>query len=220
LQEEEQLQLALAISQSEAEAKERETKSRPLNNTSLANAYESPELTAATVMISEKRAHSPVNHTAGSPVNEDPELARYMNRSYWEQRQSKGGEENGHTDDNATTKDAVKTHAVSTGYGGGGGFQFLPSAPMKENKDKAELDEEVNAFNASLKSQLEMFVNRMKSCSSRGRPIANDSSVQSLFTHITCLHPQLLRYIEVQDNARCTTYCIVSRIRFLLFVCS
>ena len=47
-----------------------------------------------------------------------------------------------------------------------------------------------------------MFVNRMKSNQSRGRPIANDTSVQSLFMNITAMHSQLLTYIQEQDQKR------------------
>ena len=55
---------------------------------------------------------------------------------------------------------------------------------------------------ATLCSQLEIFVNRMKSNSSRGRPIANDSSVQTLFMNVTAMHSQLLHNIQLQDDQR------------------
>lgn len=41
----------------------------------------------------------------------------------------------------------------------------------------------------------------MKSNSSRGRSIANDSSVQTLFLNLTAMHSKLLRYIQQQDDA-------------------
>lgn len=47
-----------------------------------------------------------------------------------------------------------------------------------------------------------MFVNRMKSNSSRGRSIANDSSVQTLFLNITTMHTRLMQYIQQQESAR------------------
>ena len=43
-------------------------------------------------------------------------------------------------------------------------------------------------------------MNRMKSNSSRGRPIANDSSVQTLFMNITAMHSQLLHNIQLQGR--------------------
>lgn len=42
------------------------------------------------------------------------------------------------------------------------------------------------------RSQVEIFVNRMKSNSSRGRSIANDSSVQTLFLNITAMHSRFV----------------------------
>lgn len=53
-----------------------------------------------------------------------------------------------------------------------------------------------------MKSQVEIFVNRMKSNSSRGRNISNDSSVQTLFMNITSLHSRLLSYIKDMDDKR------------------
>jgi len=50
--------------------------------------------------------------------------------------------------------------------------------------------------------QLEIFVNRMKSNSSRGRPIANDSSVQTLFMNTMAMHSKLLGYIQEQEDGR------------------
>lgn len=57
-------------------------------------------------------------------------------------------------------------------------------------------------FASTLQTQVEIFVNRMKSNSSRGRSIANDSSVQTLFMNITAMHSKLLRYIQQQDDRR------------------
>lgn len=53
-----------------------------------------------------------------------------------------------------------------------------------------------------MKSQVEIFVNRMKSNSSRGRSISNDSSVQTLFMNLTSLHSRLLTYIKDMDDKR------------------
>ena len=54
--------------------------------------------------------------------------------------------------------------------------QNLPPA-LQGGANNEELDE----FVTTLKTQVEIFVNRMKSNSSRGRSITNDSSVQTLF---------------------------------------
>lgn len=65
-------------------------------------------------------------------------------------------------------------------------------------------DSEMEEFVTALQSQVEIFVNRMKSNSSRARSIANDSSVQTLFMNITAMHSKLLRYIQQQDDKRGT----------------
>lgn len=57
-------------------------------------------------------------------------------------------------------------------------------------------------FLSNLRTTMEIFVNRMKSNSSRGRPIANDTHVQSLFMNITNMHSQLLKYLQEQDDLR------------------
>ena len=84
LQEEEELQLALALSRSEAEHKEKERSSR---------AAASSSATAAAAAAN-RSFTSPVKENSGvggvgvkMAEMEDPELARYLNRSYWEQRQ-------------------------------------------------------------------------------------------------------------------------------------
>merc|ERR1712025_1398237 len=66
---------------------------------------------------------------------------------------------------------------------------------------KAE-DEELDDFTMSLRTQLEIFVNRMKSNSSRGRPIATDSSVQTLFMNVMTMHGKLVKYIAEQEEER------------------
>merc|ERR1740137_422381 len=63
-------------------------------------------------------------------------------------------------------------------------------------------EEDLNEFTGSLRTQLEIFVNRMKSNSSRGRPIANDSSVQTLFMNIMTMHGTLVRNIQEQEDSR------------------
>ncbi len=67
---------------------------------------------------------------------------------------------------------------------------------------KRPSDNDLDEFVITLKTQIEIFVNRMKSNSSRGRPIANDSSVQNLFMNAMSMHSKLLRYIQDQEDCR------------------
>ena len=75
--------------------------------------------------------------------------------------------------------------------------QSLPPA-LAGGANNEELDE----FVTTLKTQVEIFVNRMKSNSSRGRSITNDSSVQTLFMNTMAMHSKLLKHIQDQEDKR------------------
>ncbi|XP_072931911.1 uncharacterized protein Hrs isoform X2 [Epargyreus clarus] len=175
LQEEEELQLALALSQSEAEQKEKERRSRShiAPDTSL-----HPTVSPTPSSVSASPEHST---TASS------ELSRYLDRNYWEQRLSR---------DTAAAPTAPSSHGTHEST-----EDFIKPPTKQSQEDDAE-DKEIDEFVESLKSQVEIFVNRMKSNSSRGRSIANDTSVQTLFMNITAMHSRLLRYIQQQDDKR------------------
>ena len=83
---------------------------------------------------------------------------------------------------------AINSHAIQ---------QNLPPA-IAGGASKEELDE----FVTTLKTQVEIFVNRMKSNSSRGRSITNDSSVQTLFMNTMAMHSKLLKHIQDQEDKR------------------
>lgn len=160
LREEEELQLALALSQSEAESKKQITFLRTYPKSP------SPEL---------RRTPSPVELETPS----DPELARYLNRGYWENRQV------GETPASPSAPSPMPS-----------------SISLNVQKSSSEQDVEIDDFTQTMRSQVEIFVNRMKSNSSRGRSIANDTSVQTLFMNITSMHSRLLTYIKEMDDKR------------------
>ncbi|KAJ8728217.1 hypothetical protein PYW08_016602 [Mythimna loreyi] len=177
LQEEEELQLALALSQSEAEQKEKERKSR--HHIAPDPVPHHPTLSPTPSSVSASPEHS---------TQANSELSRYLDRNYWEQRISR---------DNtvAPTAPAPTSHASDITE------EFPKPSTTKVQDDDAE-DKEIDEFVETLKSQVEIFVNRMKSNSSRGRSIANDTAVQTLFMNITAMHSRLLRYIQQQDDKR------------------
>nr|CAD7261217.1 unnamed protein product [Timema shepardi] len=191
LREEEEFQLALALSQSEAEHKEKEVSDTEPGVSVLEEWLPvRPKKRTATMMssaaASRAKQYSPPPHTENTPSHEeevDPELARYLNRSLWNQRKATAEEKE-------TGADRDKSASPLS----------QPSAPQKQ--ENGESDGEIEEFVAALKGQVEIFVNRMKSNSSRGRCIANDSSVQTLFMNITAMHSRLLRYIQQQDDNR------------------
>uniref|UniRef100_A0A182NGM2 Hepatocyte growth factor-regulated tyrosine kinase substrate n=1 Tax=Anopheles dirus TaxID=7168 RepID=A0A182NGM2_9DIPT len=172
LREEEELQLALALSQSEAETKQQAQARRP---TFHSKAPESPE--PQTPQAQTKRSPSPVEEP---PT--DPELARYLNRNYWEQRQVM---------DSPASPSAPSPMPSPMP-------SMQPSLLTKSAPEDAEIDE----FSNSMKTQVEIFVNRMKSNSSRGRSISCDSAVQTLFMNLTSLHARLLTFIKDMDDKR------------------
>lgn len=159
LREEEELQLALALSQSEAESKKQQSFRRTYPKSP------SPE--------PQQPIRSPTPETPS-----DPELARYLNRSYWENRQN---------------QETMSPSAPSP----------MPSSiSLSVQKTSNEKDIEIDEFSQTMRTQVEIFVNRMKSNSSRGRSIANDTSVQTLFMNITSMHSKLLTYIKEMDDKR------------------
>ncbi|GBN45455.1 Hepatocyte growth factor-regulated tyrosine kinase substrate [Araneus ventricosus] len=177
LKEEEDLQLALALSQSEAETKEKQKA-----KSSVYSYAPVPE-------------ENPMPEKKSSPV--DNELDRYLNRSYWESRQQQQKEEGvmspTETRTSPTPSAPVSTSAPANinNYG----------SRVSEKYQNGEVDE-LTDFLGNLRTTVEIFVNRMKSNSSRGRPIANDTHVQSLFMNITNMHSQLLKYMQEQDDLR------------------
>lgn len=182
LQEEEELNLALALSQSEAEQKEKEKKR-------VTNSYKANSSSITRSTYSPPASPGPSPSKISEDENTNPELAKYLNRKYWEQRQSSIEEHGG-----ATRTDVTSPSAPNIG-------SPMPQriiVAKQQNGDIENLDE----FVTNLRSQVEIFVNRMKSNSSRGRSIINDSFFQGLFMNITALHSRLLKYIQEHDDTR------------------
>ncbi|XP_052128378.1 hepatocyte growth factor-regulated tyrosine kinase substrate isoform X8 [Frankliniella occidentalis] len=196
LREEEELQLAIALSQSEAEEKEKlKTKS--------------PHLSSLSSHLSAVKSE-PVLH-----AEQDPEMARYLDRSYWDQKNkeetSKVPSAPSHVNSSPSPQpasSAQSNHQLSNTSAKSNTSATLVSNPtqvdvsLKLQQNGVTEDIEIDDFVSTLRGQVEIFVNRMKSNSSRGRSIANDSSVQTLFMNITAMHSRLLRYIQQQDDSR------------------
>ncbi|XP_017038560.1 hepatocyte growth factor-regulated tyrosine kinase substrate isoform X2 [Drosophila kikkawai] len=176
LKEEEELQLALALSQSEAE----QQKQKQQSLSSAAAAYRMQQR-------SPSPEAPPVPKEFQQPAEEatNPELAKYLNRSYWEQRKI------------SESSSMASPSAPSP----------MPPTPQPQQsilslQPKSADEVQIDEFAANMRTQVEIFVNRMKSNSSRGRSISNDSSVQTLFMTLTSLHSQQLSYIKEMDDKR------------------
>lgn len=70
------------------------------------------------------------------------------------------------------------------------------------SEQEALINKEIDDFVEEVKRILELYINRMKSDSIRGRSITNDTAVQSLFLQLQHLHPKLLSYVKYQEDAR------------------
>uniref|UniRef100_A0A3P8XYQ9 Hepatocyte growth factor-regulated tyrosine kinase substrate n=1 Tax=Esox lucius TaxID=8010 RepID=A0A3P8XYQ9_ESOLU len=195
LQEEEELQLAIALSQSEAEEKER---MRQKNSYGVYPKAEPTPVTSSAPPVNSLYS-SPVNSSAPSAEDVDPELARYLNRTYWEKKQEEARK--------SPTPSApapvqlaveplpvsqpqpVETHAP------------IPAQVMQQYQN-GESEENHEAFLKALQNAVTTFLNRMKSNHMRGRSITNDSAVLSLFQSINNMHPQLLDILNQLDEKR------------------
>lgn len=81
-----------------------------------------------------------------------------------------------------------------------------------------ENDEEREEFMKGLSGSIDVFVNRMNSNSARGRSIINDSAVQTLFATLHNMHPQLLKYIQGQEEKRCKCGGEIVKIIFIIIL--
>ncbi|MBW04698.1 Hepatocyte growth factor-regulated tyrosine kinase substrate, partial [Eschrichtius robustus] len=186
LQEEEELQLALALSQSEAEEKER------MRQKSAYAAYPKAEPTpvASSAPPASSLYSSPVNSSAPLAEDIDPELARYLNRNYWEKKQ-----EEARKSPTPSAPVPLTEPAAQPGEG--------HTAPASvEQYQNGESEESHTQFLKALQNAVTTFVNRMKSNHVRGRSITNDSAVLSLFQSINSMHPQLLELLNQLDERR------------------
>lgn len=64
---------------------------------------------------------------------------------------------------------------------------ILPGVPLLTTPKTEE-------FLAALKKSLDVFGNRMRVCSQRGRPVSADSTLQTLFKTLHQMNIQLLQY--------------------------
>ncbi|XP_028967603.1 hepatocyte growth factor-regulated tyrosine kinase substrate [Galendromus occidentalis] len=181
LREEEEFQLALALSQSEAEFKSQKTYGNYSSST-----YESesraedrgPSLSGAQAGSrypppESIEANAPTRSECGSTTGStESELTHYLDRKYWDERSNRVG-------DTDTPKHTVKP---------------LDALPQSTESD--------DQFEQLLEKSLDNFVNRLRSNEMRGRPIANDTYLQSLFMQISSLHARLLQAVQETDDQR------------------
>ncbi|XP_061701347.1 hepatocyte growth factor-regulated tyrosine kinase substrate isoform X2 [Syngnathoides biaculeatus] len=195
LQEEEELQLAIALSQSEAEEKER---MRQKNSYTVYPKAEPTPVTSSAPPVSTLYT-SPVNSSAPSAEEVDPELARYLNRTYWEKKQEEARKSPTPSAPAPVPLAEPPPPSVSQPVDA-----HVPMQPVSivEQYQNGESEENHEQFLKALQNAVTTFLNRMKSNHMRGRSITNDSAVLSLFQSINNMHPQLLDILNQLDEKR------------------
>ncbi|KAL4659217.1 hepatocyte growth factor-regulated tyrosine kinase substrate-like isoform X1 [Arapaima gigas] len=193
LQEEEELQLAIALSQSEAEEKERMRQKTSYGVYPKVDPTPLSSAPPASTLYS-----SPVNSSAPSAEDVDPELARYLNRTYWEKKQEEVRKSP--TPSAPAPVSLAEPLAISHPV-----ESHLPVQPInivEQQYQNGESEENHEQFLKALQNAVTTFLNRMKSNHMRGRSITNDSAVLSLFQSINNMHPQLLELLNQLDEKR------------------
>uniref|UniRef100_A0A671MV67 Hepatocyte growth factor-regulated tyrosine kinase substrate n=1 Tax=Sinocyclocheilus anshuiensis TaxID=1608454 RepID=A0A671MV67_9TELE len=194
LQEEEELQLAIALSQSEAEEKER---MRQKNTYSAYPKADPTPVTSSAPPVSTLYS-SPVNSSAPSAEDVDPELARYLNRTYWEKKQ----EEVRKSPTPSAPAPVSLAEPVPISQPVESLAPVQPINIVEQQYQNGESEENHEQFLKALQNAVTTFLNRMKSNHMRGRSITNDSAVLSLFQSINNMHPQLLEILNQLDEKR------------------
>jgi growth factor-regulated tyrosine kinase substrate len=159
LDEEEALQYAISLSQREAEEKERQKKL--LTQQYAMSNIQFPPTPLGSAPIADQDDNE--QKTVGG------ELAKYLDRNYWEGR---------------TQKDlGITTTTIN-----------------KDPLDKYVCDDEIDAFISSVNEHINNIKFRMLSNQQRGRNIANDTAVQSVFFILQHMYPELHRFIKSLDD--------------------
>uniref|UniRef100_A0A8C2ZPT4 Hepatocyte growth factor-regulated tyrosine kinase substrate n=1 Tax=Cyclopterus lumpus TaxID=8103 RepID=A0A8C2ZPT4_CYCLU len=159
---------------------------------------------------------SPVNSSAPSAEDVDPELARYLNRTYWEKKQEEA-RKSPTPSAPAPVPLAEPLPPISQPV-----EIHVPVQPVSivevcrlcaescfyfelnwsQQYQNGESEENHEQFLKALQNSVTTFLNRMKSNHMRGRSITNDSAVLSLFQSINNMHPQLLDILNQLDEKR------------------
>ncbi|CAF0867689.1 unnamed protein product [Adineta ricciae] len=159
IDEEEALQLAISLSQSEADEKERRKKL--LTQQYALASIPTPPTPLGSAPIADQ------NDNEQKPVGGNAELAKYLDRNYWEGQ---------------TQKD-LGTNIV-----------------QNDSTDNFVRDDEIDAFINVANSHINNIKFRMLSNQQRGRNIANDTAVQSVFFTLQHMYPELNRLIQSLDD--------------------
>ncbi|KRY53831.1 Hepatocyte growth factor-regulated tyrosine kinase substrate, partial [Trichinella britovi] len=197
LREEEELQLALALSQSEKEEKDR------LKNRNSYQWKTSPPtmMNSNYGTSSASVANNPPNHNEGkkdkglsSAKDMENELARYLNRQYWEKVRLEQKQAN--TRKSPTPSAPFEPTSVIKQP-----LESVESENNNNNNNGVEMDA-LQDFVNSLNESISVFVNRIKSNQTRGRSVTADDTIQNNFIALTSMHSRLLKNMQERIDRR------------------
>ncbi|VDK83213.1 unnamed protein product [Litomosoides sigmodontis] len=232
--EEDEINLAIALSQSEAEAQERERQRRlyemyngtgTLNGVKTnGNAYDG-ELNKSIYKGAASSIGSDAPLSSGVAYV-DPELTRYLNRDYWQQRKNEqrnaavvatvltGDDQQKIPTPTAPPPSESSRCAPSHDHDGAVSFvapsfasttkQLESDATAAPHFISAEEEEtaETMEFCRQLVEQVTVMDNRIRSNVARNRSVVNDSAIQSLFIRLTEMHAQVMARMNKLEDQR------------------
>ncbi|XP_015767154.1 PREDICTED: hepatocyte growth factor-regulated tyrosine kinase substrate-like [Acropora digitifera] len=197
-EEEEELQLALALSLSQEEAA-KDSRQRPSTKSN-----EAREPSYSSYRQTSNLYSSPMDDVVTDSV--DPELARYLNRSYWEERNERQTSKirssvpasvQGQREELNEYPDKKIVSGILKGKRKGKKMASDNFHSTTDDHETSETTSEVSdAMVKNFHSSVEMLLERMQKVSGQGKHIAMDATVQSLFQTVSAMHPQVLRFIE------------------------
>lgn len=188
LKEQEELELAIALSLDEAEQSKTKTNiPQAVHNT-----------------IPKQEEPIAPDQLPALASDQDSDLQKYLDRSYWEQRNTETGAES-KQDENLpsyqqTLNDTSPETRQPTMSETVGAQQFVLQNDTSA-EESAEKDQNAK-FCKNLSASLDIFMNRMKADQARGKPISMDVTVQTLFKQISELHPALLDKMQKLEDKR------------------
>ncbi len=196
---EEELQLALALSQSEAEAAEMKKK----KTNTITNGTKSQNQNGSNKLFPNNLSQFKENDSKQQPLDL---VSKQSKNKSWQQQE------------NRSTSFSESSSSVTNGASAPYMENIINNkSPSKQSSQLSNIDDkqassysdeelrinnEIDEFVEELKKILELYINRMKSDSLRGRSITNDTAVQSLFLQLQQMHPKLLSFIKYQEDAR------------------
>ena len=175
LKEQEELELAIALSLDEAEQAKRNR---------------SPQQATSAAQVVPKESEPPAADQLPALASDgDSDLQKYLDRSYWEQRNTESESADAKKDEAGNS--ALPTYqqaqngvessngpvAQDVGPGQATSFVLQNDTTAEEAAEK----EQNSKFCKNLSASLDIFMNRMKADQARGKPISMDVTVQTLF---------------------------------------